>query len=63
MFGTPLDRGSGYLICSLQSYVNEEEKAQLIDIRQRLETGAIRGQRFQLAPNFPLVNLAVVGSI
>ena len=60
MFGTPLDRGSGYLICSLQSYVNEEEKAQLIDIRQRLETGAIRGQ---LAPNFPLVNLAVVGSI
>ena len=41
MFGTSLDRGSDYVLYSLQSYVNVEEKAQLIDILQRLEIGRI----------------------
>lgn len=32
VFGTFLDRGLDYVICSLQSNFNVEEKAQLIDI-------------------------------
>ena len=41
MFGTSLDRGLDYVLCSLQSYVNVEEKEQLIDILQRIEIGII----------------------